>query len=108
MPLSAAVVEAKLNAIEAEMKRIGMWQARPLTADQLDFHAAFGGDKMAFEQWLQFIFISNVRDLIAANGKFPNHSQVADQAFREWRMWGDREGVDQLLELLNDFDALFS
>src|SRR5258707_9835930 len=100
-------VAAKIAEIEAEMKRIGMWQSAPLTADQLDFHQAFGGDKLAFEQWLQFIFIARVKQIIDGRGSFPSSSQVADQAFREWKMWGDRPEVDLLLDLLRAFDALF-
>ena len=107
MPPSHAIVAVKLDAIEAEMKRVGMWQAEAPTAEQLDFQQAFGADKMAFEQWLQFVFILRVREIIAAHGRFPKGSQVADQAFREWKMW-DRGEVDALLELLREFDAMFS
>ena len=107
MPPSPGVVEAKLDAIEAEMKRIGMWRTEALPADKLDFHQAFGGDKLAFEQWLQFVFIPRVRAIITGAGKLPAGSQVSAQAFREWKMWGSREDVDGLLPLLREFDALF-
>ncbi len=108
MPPLPAIVAAKVDAIEAEMKRIGMWQAEALPAEKLEFQRAFGGDTMAFEQWLQFVFIVRVREIIAARGRFPSGSQVADQAFREWKMWGERGEVDGLLELLREFDALFA
>ena len=108
MGVPRAVVAAKLDAVEAEMKRIGMWQTEPLPPDAMDFEQAFGADKLSFQQWLQFVFIPNVRDLIATKGKFPRSSQVADQAFREWDMWGGAENVDALIQHLRDFDALFT
>ena len=106
MPDSKTVAE-KIDQIEAEMKRIGMWSEKPPTADQLDFHRAFGGDKLAFEQWLLFVFIPRVHQIINESGQFPAKSQVHDQAFREWKMWGDAPDVDDLLSLLRQFDALF-
>ena len=102
-----AVVEAKLSEIEAEMKRIGMWQDKPPPAENLAVTQAFGADKLSFEQWLQFIFIPRVREIIAARAAFPAASQVHQKAFREWRMWGDMPNVDNLLALFKSFDELF-
>ena len=96
-------VLSKLEQIESEMLRIGMWQDKPLDPEQYDFRAAFAGDTMTFSQWLQFIFIPNVRSA-AASGKFPASSQVGVQAVREF------DGVDEasgLIILLAEFDALF-
>ncbi len=101
------IVSAKINEIEAEMHRMGMWQDQPLTPEQLDFKEPFGIDKLAFEQWLQLIFIARVKEIIAARGEFPSGSQVADQAFREWVTWGSRNDVEPLIQLLREFDALF-
>lgn len=97
------MVLSKLEQIESEMLRIGMWQEKPLEPEQYDFRAAFAGDTMTFSQWLQFIFIPNAKRA-ATSGKFPASSQVGAQAVREF------DGVDQaarLLSLLGEFDALF-
>jgi uncharacterized protein YqcC (DUF446 family) len=108
MAASYDVVAIKLDEIEQEMKRIGMWQSTPLPPDAMDFERPFAGDTMAFEQWLQFVFIARVRHIIDTKGKFPGSSQVADQAFKEWKMWGDKENTDTLIEDLRSFDALFT
>ena len=107
MTPSYDIVDQKISQIEAEMRRIGMWQAKPPPAEALVITHAFGGDKLAIEQWLQFIFIPRVRQIIAERGKFPAGSQVAQQAFRQWKMWGDAPNVDDLLKLLREFDAMF-
>jgi uncharacterized protein YqcC (DUF446 family) len=99
----SALIETKLDEIETEMHAIGIWQASPLRPDQLEFSAAFGLDKMAFSQWLQFIFIPRVRDAIATN-QFPPSSHVGTQAVREF----DAEPrAAHLATLLTEFDALF-
>ena len=107
MTPSYDIVDQKILQIEAEMRRIGMWQAQPPPAEALVITQAFGGDKLAFEQWLQFVFIPRVRQIIAQRGQFPASSQVSQQAYREWKMWGDARNVDDLLKLLREFDAMF-
>ncbi|MEO8612163.1 MAG: YqcC family protein [Chloroflexota bacterium] len=99
-------VAAQIAAIEAEMKRVGLWQDTPLQPEQYDFRAAFAGDTMAFPQWLQFIFIPNVLHIIDAKGVFPSNSQVAGYAVREFDTY--REDTSQLIPLLSDFDRLFT
>jgi len=107
MPPNYEIVEAKLAQIEAEMKRIGMWQKETPSPENLVVTKAFGADKLSFDQWLQFIFIPRVKDILAEKGSFPSGSQVSAQAYREWKMWGDEPNVDQLLQLLQEFDMLF-
>ncbi len=97
------VVLSKLEQIEAEMRRLNLWQESPLQAEQYDFKAAFAGDTMSFPQWLQFIFIPNVKRA-AASGNFPSGSQVGVKAVREF---DGMEEASTLIERLSEFDALF-
>ena len=102
MPDPRKVLE-KLELIQAEMGKVGLWQNGPLEPDQYDFRAAFAGDTMTFSQWLQFIFLPNVK--IAANeGKFPSSSHVAARAVREFDGMNE---ASNLITILSEFDALF-
>lgn len=92
-----------VDLIEAEMRRIGMWQSEPLRPEQLRFTKAFAMDTMAFSQWLQFIFLPRVREAVAANN-LPRGSSVGAQAVREFDGHPD---AGHLLTLLSEFDALF-
>jgi len=103
MPPNSETVLSQIASIEAEMQRIGFWQAGPLKPEQYQFSEAFAMDTMAFSQWLQFIFIPRVKDS-AASGKLPSKSQVAAQAVREFD--GQQE-ASHLTTLLSEFDALF-
>ncbi|HVU12463.1 MAG TPA: YqcC family protein [Phototrophicaceae bacterium] len=104
-PPNYEAVARQADAIEAEMKRIGFWQDTPLKPEQYDFRAAFAGDTMAFPQWLQFIFLPRVRDIIARRGQFPPSSQVAAYAIREFDTYS--QDTSTLHQLLYDFDHLF-
>jgi len=99
-----SVVEEKLAAIEAEMRRIGMWQSEPLPEAAYTFQEAFAMDTMAFTQWLQFVFIPRVKSILEAQGEFPSSSSIGTQAIREF------DGYDEagpLMSLLCEFDGLF-
>jgi uncharacterized protein YqcC (DUF446 family) len=98
------VVAAKLSEIETEMKRVRLWQTQPLAPEQYQFSRAFAGDTMSYDQWLQFIFIPRVKQIIETRGQFPASSSVGAQAVREFD--GNRE-ADRLITLLSEFDSMF-
>lgn len=105
-PPSYETVAAKISEIEAEMKRVGLWQEKPLDPEQYNFTRAFAMDTMSFDQWLQFIFIPRVKQIIETRGEFPPSSMVAAQAVREFD--GSTFETDRLQSLLSEFDRLFN
>jgi uncharacterized protein YqcC (DUF446 family) len=94
---------AAIDGIEEEMKRIGYWDEAPLPARAYDFHKAFGQDTMTFTQWLQFVLIPRVHQVVQQQSEFPRSSMVGAQAIREFD--GD-DRADQLVRMLNEFDRL--
>jgi len=99
-----SAVAAKLDEIEEEMKRVGLWQEKPLAPEQYNFTSAFAMDTMSFDQWLQFIFVPRVRGIISAGGGFPASSSVGAQAVREF---DTHPNAQRLITLLSEFDRLF-
>jgi uncharacterized protein YqcC (DUF446 family) len=97
-------VAAKLDQIEQEMRRVGLWQEKPLAPDQYNFTQAFAMDTMSYDQWLQFVFVPRVREIIRTEGRFPASSSVGAQAVREFDTYPDAE---RLIALLSEFDSLF-
>jgi uncharacterized protein YqcC (DUF446 family) len=93
-----------ISRIEAEMKRIGYWSAEPLPQAAYEFHQAFAQDTMTFVQWLQFILVPRVHQIIEQRGEFPTSSMVGAQAVREFD--GDTDAAT-LVQLLIEFDSLF-
>jgi uncharacterized protein YqcC (DUF446 family) len=100
-----ASVKDKIAAIEAEMRRIGLWQDEPLPKEAYDYTLAFAQDSMAFHQWLQFIFIPQVKKMAENYEELPKVSQVSPAAVRAFESW---DKASRLVKLLKEFDNLFA
>jgi uncharacterized protein YqcC (DUF446 family) len=57
--------------------------------------------EMAFEQWIKYVLLERVRDIIATGGSFPGSSHVGDHATREF---DGRTDTNALVRALRDFD----
>jgi uncharacterized protein YqcC (DUF446 family) len=111
-------IEQKITEIEAEMKHLGMWQSEPLPESAFTCKEAFCADSMTFPQWLQFVFIPEVHNVLSGKRQFPDKSEVgkyASQQFLFYSKEGD-ELVTQghgdgrevgLVRLLQELDGFF-
>lgn len=70
------LIGAKAREIEEELKWLYRWQTEPLSPDKFDNMGAFGSNTMAFEQWLQFILIPRIQQIIHDKGEFPSGSML--------------------------------
>ena len=98
---------AQLDAIEAEMKRIGYWSTDPpdlqarVRAGEIKSYL----DAPSFELWLQCIFLPNAREAIATEG-LPANSMVGVMAMRQYDYHSHVPEAQDLLRLLSEFDEL--
>lgn len=90
-----------LQHIEAEMRRIGLWQDQSPAPEALQIDAAFAHSRLAFSQWLQFVLLPRVRLILQEHGPFPERSQVGTIAIREWDTF---PAADRLIGLLCELD----
>ncbi len=98
-------VAQEIEKIENEMKRIHMWQDDPLPSEKYEFKEAFASDTMTFNQWLQFIFVPRVHEVLDTNGGFPPRSMVSTKAIREFDGYDE---AGELVKLLSEFDDLIN
>jgi uncharacterized protein YqcC (DUF446 family) len=99
----ASALAAKIKEIEAEMHGIDMWSEVAPSADKFQSRVAFFGDTMSFDQWLQFVFLPRVHEVLDGKSPAPASSSVGAYAVREF------DGLDQanrLIGLLSEFDRL--
>jgi uncharacterized protein YqcC (DUF446 family) len=99
----AAAAATKLDQIEAEMRRIGMWSEKAPSPETFESRQAFFGDTMAFEQWLQFVFLPHAREAADGTSPFPKSSSVGAYAVRQFDGRGEAQ---HLGSLLSEFDEL--
>lgn len=106
MPVSPDVYQragVKADQLESELKRLQRWDAVQLPAEKFENMGAFGSNTMRFEQWLQFILIPTIRDIINTQGQFPEQSMLGTYAIRVFD--GDAD-ADTLFQLLHELDEL--
>lgn len=116
------IIEEKIRAVEVEMKALGLWQNDPLPEEAYNIQEAFGADKMSLAQWLQFILIPRVKDLLKSGGPWPEQSQVGIYAAQQYlfltpsptdpnllESQGSMENKEmKLVTLLYEFDNIFN
>ncbi len=91
-----------MQELESAMRAAGLWPAEP-PPEPLEVIGAFGCENMAFTQWLAWVLIPRVREIVAGNGRFPSDSAVAAYAVRELDGTAKAERV---VELLTQFDEM--
>ena len=97
------LAKEKIGQIEEELKRIGRWTSEQLPTEKFENMGAFGENTMAFEQWIQFILVPRVHQIVQEKDQFPDNSMLATYAVRVFD--GDPE-TDRLHGLLYEFDLL--
>lgn len=95
----------KAIEIEHELKALRRWQQETLPTEVFTDMGAFGSKTMTFEQWLQFVLIPRIHQIIVERDQFPDESSLSSYAVRYFD--GDTE-TDHLQELLRDLDDLIN
>ncbi|MFH6600855.1 hypothetical protein FIV02_18975 [Pseudomonas sp. THAF187a] len=95
-----------LLLIERELRVLGWWQEQAPSAEALASQEPFCVDTLTFEQWLQWIFLPRMKQLLEAGAALPSVSGIQPMAEMVYR---EQSGVARrLLELLGEFDRLLT
>jgi uncharacterized protein YqcC (DUF446 family) len=97
-------VADQLLLIEQELRSLGWWAAVSPSDDALASQAPFCVDTLAFEQWLQWIFLPRMKVILENDLELPRSSGIramAEEVYRE-RL----SEVGRLLDALGAFDRL--
>lgn len=73
-----------LTELEAELRSLGVWAERPPQAHLLASTEPFCVDTLDFEQWLQWVFIPRMGEIILQRGLLPGVAHLlpmGEQAF---------------------------
>lgn len=96
-------IEAKVQEIETEMKRIGYWSSKP--SAEVNDSKMYAG--LSFEQWLQFVFLPSVK-AAAISGAFVSVPQyrVGVAALRNYDYHSTVEEALPLMQLCHQLEEL--
>lgn len=91
-----------LGQLEVELKRLSLWQAKPPSRQALASTQPFCIDTLTLPQWLQFVFIPKMAELLGHNQPVPSNIGIAPLA--EHLYQNDADDKQTLLELLRAID----
>ena len=89
--------------IERELRGLGAWQSEALPSAAYESRQAFFADTMTFYQWLQFVLLARVREIVDKRGEFPRGSSVGAYAVRELDGCEEAGGLVAALCEFDDF-----
>ena len=69
-----------LSALCAGLQDMGLWQEQSPSAEALASTEPFAVDQLAFNQWLQFIFVPRFNHLVASQSPLPDSCSIAPMA----------------------------
>lgn len=74
------VLLTQLGELEQALVELDLWTELPPSEEAMQSIEPFAVDTMAFNQWLQWIFIPRLRALVEASAVLPQGSDVATMA----------------------------
>ena len=95
-----------LLLIERELHVLGCWSVESPAEEALASQEPFCVDTLDFDQWLQWIFLPRMKDIIEQDRPLPSVSGIRQMAEM---VYVDRPGqAGELLQLLGAFDRLIA
>ena len=73
-------IAEQLLLIEGELRTQGWWDDVPPSAEALSSVEPFSVDKLDFHQWLQWIFLVRMKQILEQNLPLPNASGILEMA----------------------------
>jgi uncharacterized protein YqcC (DUF446 family) len=95
-------VSVLLLKIRTEMEELELWQSSPPSAQALASTQPFCVDTLHFTEWLQWLLIPRLQEMIRQEVSLPHSSQIhpmAEEVFKQVQA-----DTDHLLELIEQLD----
>lgn len=101
-----AALRRLLQAVESEMKTLELWADQPPAAVAFQSTTPFFADTMAFQEWLQWVFLPRFQQLLDQDHPLPDKAAIqpmAEEMFKALSL-----DTNSLLGLLGEFDSELS
>lgn len=104
MVVQISALAESLLLIEREMRVQELWSVEPPSAEAMASVTPFCVDSMPFEQWLQWIFLPRMKQIVEAGIALPSTSGIQPMAEQVFGVANPQ--TCGLLRLLGEFDQL--
>ncbi|KZN32704.1 YqcC family protein [Pseudoalteromonas luteoviolacea] len=94
-----------LTELAYQLQQAKLWQSEPIDAEALASTQPFCCDTLRFEQWLQFVFIPKIQQMINENQPLPTSIAIAPMAEIAFAGHAQQQA---LLSTLNQIDTVIS
>ena len=92
--------------IEAQLRQLGLWDKIPPSSQALASTEPFCVDTLSLPQWLQFVFIPTIYQMLESGEPLPERCGIAPMAEEFFR--GSGLAIDSLVRSLESVDELLS
>lgn len=92
--------------IEAELRRLALWAQQPPSAEAFASTLPFCYDTLTFPEWLQFVLLPRLKQLIESDAELPSTCGIAPMA--EEMLREDALRTATLVRLLQCMDETLS
>jgi uncharacterized protein YqcC (DUF446 family) len=99
-------IAERLIDLEAGLRQLGLWSEEIPAPEALASEQPFAMDTLSLQQWLQFIFLPTLYQLIESGGTLPSACAIAPMAEETLGKLG--LPTQELLATLRDLDRLIS
>lgn len=101
-------IKASLNSIQKELEALGLWSDGKNAPDKSAYKSTtpFYLDTMEFHQWLEFVLIPRMNQLLLQYGNLPENVNIHPYAQEIYR--GKWQEYKELITKLREFDKLFN
>ncbi|MEF3193812.1 MAG: YqcC family protein [Halothiobacillaceae bacterium] len=96
----------RLDAIETEMRALGLWSIEPPSAEALASTTPFAHDVMPLEMWLQWIFLPRMRETLRLGIRPPAACNIHPLAAHSFVRHG--LAARPLVQAIRAFDEAFA
>lgn len=105
MPRSHKEVEILIIKLEQSLRDAMLWSCSTPSVKALQSKLPFSLDVMPFEQWLQFIFIPKMSEIVSSESIFPDNLKLLPMAEQSLGAAYNRARV---IDLIKQIDLVFS
>lgn len=95
-----------LKALETELHAQGRWDSEPPAASALQSTQPFAVDTLNFDQWLQWILLPSLNELLLLQMPLPSSCAIAPMAEQAYGQ--DDTGAARIVLIIADIDLLLT